>query len=115
MESPGSGVPEYITVDADVLILSGAPSESDVPIVVDATFKPSLANEGLPDDLWDQHIEAIVEGAKARLYKSPKKPYADLSLSAEARDTFVRAMGVARARASSGSTKVKRRVRAHFF
>lgn len=114
MDAP-SGLPEFMTVDADVLILSGAPTESGVDIVVEATFKPSLANEGLPNDLWDQHIEAIVEGAKARLYKSPKKPYTDLALSADARGAFLRLAGIARTRAAQGSTKARRRVRAHYF
>lgn len=110
-----TGMPEYMTVDADVLLLSGAPSESGVSIIVEATFKPSLTNQGLPDDLWAQHIEAIVEGAKSRLYASQAKPYSDLTLAGASRAAFIRLAGIARERASKGSTKARRRVRGTFY
>lgn len=108
-------VPEYMTVDIDELLLSCAPSESDIPIKVEGFFKPSMHCPGLPDDLWDQHIEAIVEGAKARLFRSQSKPYSDLNLAMLSEQSFRKAIGSARERSSKGSAKARRRVRAHFF
>ena len=115
IEHTETGVPEYMTVDADVLLLSCAPAESGIDIRVEAIFKPSMVNQGLPDDLWDQHVETIVEGAKALLYRSQAKPYTDLQLAGIARQEFINATGTARERASKGSARAIRRVRGHFF
>ena len=110
-----TGMPEYMTVDADVLLLSGAPRESGVPIIVEATFKPSLSSTTFPTELWDQYGEGIAEGAKARLYKSPGKPYTDLNMAAVATDAFNVACGKARVRVDRGMTTARTRVRSRFF
>jgi len=111
----GSGPPDYMTVEADSIILSPAPGESGKLIEVQATFKPALSATTFPDELWNQYIEGIVEGAKARLYASPSKPYTDLTLAAASRAAFVRAAGIARERASKGSTRARRRIRGTFY
>ena len=115
-EDPGTETtPQWMTVVEDTLYLHRAPLESGVLIKAECTFKPALTARGLPADLWNQHIEHIAEGAKARLYASQAKPYTDLNLAAIARDAFNREIGKAMARASRGSTRAARRVRAHFF
>lgn len=115
-EDPSSATtPEFMTVNAGVLWLHRPPLESGVEIKAEVTLKPLLTATGLPEDLWNEHIEHIVEGAKYRLYKSQAKPYTDLNLAALARDAFTRAMGVSGSRARRGSTRAARRVRAHYF
>lgn len=108
-------LPERMTVEGDTLMIHGVPRESGAEIKVEAIFKPSLAATGLPDDLWNQYIEGIVEGAKALLYSSPDKPYTSAGLAALARERFIQAAGVARARTDSGMVRSRRRVRSHFF
>jgi len=110
-----TGPPDHMCVVEDVLTLHPPPGEEGVTIKGRVHLKPSMAATGLPDHVWAQHIEAIVEGAKARLYASPKKPYTDLGMASVSRSAFLAGAGNARERAAKGSTRVARRVRAHYF
>ena len=110
-----SGPPEYMTIDGSAIVLHPAPMDDDVQILVEATFKPSLTSTTFPTPLWNQYGEGIAEGAKARLYKSPGKPYTDLNMAAVATDAFNVACGKARVRVDRGMTTARSRVRSRFF
>lgn len=110
-----TGPPDYMTVEGDAIVLYPAPPDSGVEILVEATFKPSLTSTTFPTELWNQYGEGIAEGAKARLYKSPGKPYTDLNMAAVATDAFNVACGKARVRVDRGMTTAHTRVRSRFF
>lgn len=112
---PVSGPPDYMTIEDGAIVLYPAPAESGAEILVEATFKPSLTSTTFPTTLWNQYGEGISEGAKARLYKSPGKPYTDLNMAAVATDAFNAAVGKARVRVDRGMTAPRQRVRARFF
>lgn len=108
------GPPEFMTVRGDAILLHPAPSESGVEILVEATFKPSLTSTTFPTELWNQYGETIADGAKARLYKSPGKPYTDLNMAAVAAGDFNAACGKARARIDRGMSTPRQRVRGYY-
>lgn len=115
VENGLSGVPQDMTIEGESVMLHPVPMESGVPIRVEATFKPSINATGFPSHLWDQYIEHIAEGAKARLYASQAKPYSDLQLAAVARENFNRGIGAAQVRSSKAKTAAVQRVRGRYF
>lgn len=51
-------------------------------------LKPTIAAAGLETFIWEEYREQIADGALARLYLSPGKPYTNLELGAAKRAMF---------------------------
>lgn len=61
-------------------------------IVVTLAVRPGTAGTGVSDDVFSRHAEDIAAGAKARLKRSPRKDWTDLTQAAIDQAVFDRAM-----------------------
>ena len=50
-------------------------------LTLDVVLRPAPNAYGVEDDIYTAHSEALASGAKARLMRSPKKPYTDFNLA----------------------------------
>ncbi len=109
-----SGTPSKIGYENQAIYLYPTPGEGGVAVRVDVMLQPALDATGLQDWMWSEHIEAIVKGAKARLYATQGKPYTDLTMASlmgqEFKDEISRAYWLT----SRASGRGRGRVRAHF-
>ncbi|MFN5350883.1 MAG: hypothetical protein ACK5A0_15350 [Polaromonas sp.] len=78
-------------------------------------LKPCLVATGIPDEFFNQFVEEICMGAKARLMLSPKKPYTDLSLGAANRQMFEDKIAETARKVEKSFSRTSRRVVAHYF
>ncbi|MFN8760251.1 MAG: hypothetical protein ACK5XA_15760 [Tagaea sp.] len=110
-----AGPPKFISYSDELLLVSPAPQDDGKEMRATVTLRPPLNAKGLEDQLWNDYIEAIVEGAKARLYLSQGKPYTETTLAAAASSKFKDAIRTAQWKVAKGQTRGRGRVRAHFF
>ncbi|MCY1167377.1 hypothetical protein D9M73_73380 [compost metagenome] len=84
-------------------------------VVLTVAVKPSNTATGVSNDLFANYVDEIATGAKARLQKTPKKPYTDLVSGGANQTTFdLRCSEIAwQVAKSHGQTA--RRTRASFF
>lgn len=110
-----SGVPTKISYSDQALYLSPTPAEGGVLVRADVALRPTLAATGLSDSLWALHIEAIVDGAKARLFSAQGKPYTDPNAGTEARFRFEAVIAREYWRTVKASSRGRGRTRAKMF
>lgn len=67
-----------------------------VPLTLRVAFAPTRDATTLDDDLVDEWDEAILQGARARLFRQPRKPWTDLLQSKVESDLFDAAKADAR-------------------
>jgi hypothetical protein len=75
-----TGTPEYILGGPAFLTLVPEPC-ADGTLAMVVALKPAPSSTGVDDTQYNEHREAIVHGAMARLMSSPKKPYTDPQLA----------------------------------
>ncbi len=75
-----TGFPEYVLGGPLAFTLAPKP-DIDGTLTLDVILKPSHIATGIEDFIFNEYAEPIVHGAKARLMRSPKKPYTDMGLS----------------------------------
>lgn len=78
-------------------------------LVIQASLKPANDAEGLDDALFDQYVEAIAMGAKARLMAQPLKVYSNPGASNFHRASFDDAMAVIKTRLWRGNSAARPR------
>lgn len=78
---------------------------------VDAVLKPSLDAYDVPDEYAAHHVEAIAQGALARLLRMPRTPWRSLEDAAVARAEFDKAITDAAGMAGVGHVQGRLRVR----
>ncbi|GAB3359077.1 MULTISPECIES: hypothetical protein [Giesbergeria] len=81
-------------------------------VATEVSLMPSHSSKGIPNDLFAQHAEDIVAGAKHRLFLIPAFLNGDLSMSAKA--VFEAAIAAKTVVAWRGATGSVPRVRARF-
>ncbi len=70
----------YMLEDRETLSLILTP-DSERALKIVACLKPTQDAKELPDDLYEDHIESIGFGAKARLFAMPGKPWSNPELA----------------------------------
>ncbi len=73
-------------------------------VAAEVALMPAKTGRGIPDDLFAQHSQDIVEGAKHRLMLIPKTVFYDASLAMNALTNFESAVGTKTVEAWKGST-----------
>ena len=68
-------------------------------------LKPTRASTTFPAVIYQRYIEAIANGAKARIMRIPKKPYTDFKLAAWYKGEFDGAIGDAMISTARGETR----------
>lgn len=112
---PAAGPPEYMSVIGNQFVLLPSPTTDGALCRVSVALRPSFKAVGLDDTLWAQHIEAIVDGAKARLYMSQGKPYTDATLGLESKQRFEDRISTEYWMRARSRARGRGRVRGHFY
>lgn len=89
--------------DRVLFTLTRALSEGAV-VSVEASLKPNKSALGLPDELYEQHCEDIVEGAKQRLMLTRNADFYAPDLAMVAKDAFESAIATKTVTAWKGAT-----------
>lgn len=73
-----TGKPIYLTrMNEREIVLVPKPEAPDQKLSVRAAFAPTRDSTGVGVDVYQYYIEAICDGARARLYAQPSTPYSD--------------------------------------
>lgn len=92
-----------VSVDRASFVLT-RPLGDGALIGVEVSLIPNKTGRGIPDDLFAQHSQDIVEGAKHRLMLIPKTAFYDSSLAMNALTNYESAVGTKTVEAWKGST-----------
>jgi hypothetical protein len=78
------GEPAYLTrVSAKEVIVVPTPDQAGNKITVRAAFAPTRQATGVGVDVFENYVEIVCNGARARLYNTPGQPYYDKSSAME--------------------------------
>lgn len=114
-QAGGNGTPEFISFNGESLQVWPPASVAGRQIWVEVAYRPSLTSKGLPDDVWSEHIDALVEGVKAKLKAMDKMPYSDMNGAKIANANYRDAMSTAGVAATKGYTRARTNSTARFF
>lgn len=108
-----TGQPEYFTHDGDKNAITLVPYPGAVyAVVIPAAWKPSEVNpETFPDDVMEDYHEEIAQGALARIFAMPLKPWTDLALAASYGGLFADGIQHAKRRIENAFAKPVRQVK----
>lgn len=109
------GSPEMCAWFNDALNLFPVPTLTGEEIQATLLVKPDTDSVGLPKELWDQHIDYLVWGARAELHASFNKPYSSPVDAAVNMSRFTEAANTERVRIETGGADVRLRTRPRFF
>lgn len=96
--SAGVASPDRVTVTTLTQLAVGA------DLQLQASLTCSRAATSIPDELMEQHIDALVAGARGRLMKKAGKAYTNLELAAAALAEFEAAIGAQAYSTHTGDT-----------
>ena len=103
--------PQYLTrIVPDELILVPMPMSSGGELKVRAALAPTRESTQVDDQLYEQFLEYIAYGARARLYNSPKQPYFDKPSALEFEKKFRSAISEVRTRVNKGLSRASVKV-----
>lgn len=111
----GNGNPEFLSYNGESLLLWPPAMVAGRQIWVEAAFRPSLASKGLPDEVWSEHIDALIEGVKAKLKLMKDMPFTDYDGARVAAANYRDAIGSAGVAATKGYTRARTNSTARFF
>ena len=114
-QEPGNGPPQWVSFDGESLLVWPAPAVAGRKIYVEAAFRPTMTAKGLPDDVWAEHVDAIVHGAKWQLKSMNDLPFTDSNGAERSYRLFRGAMATAAVAATKGYTRARTNARARFF
>jgi hypothetical protein len=80
-------------------------------VSITLALRPGPEGEGVGDDVFSKHVEAIAAGAKYRLLKMPRQPWTDLEQAALFKSEFDAGMHVAANRGFMHTSPSARRVK----
>ena len=96
----------YVYEGSNQIRLVGVPTAASVgAIEVRAIVKPSVGATTMHDELYDDHSEAIAEGALAELYNMSSQSWYDPGMAGQSKKEFENAADEARVRAGMSKTK----------
>lgn len=109
----GPGDPRYIIQKNDTTFsLYPVPKENKpLSIFMRVAMKPSRASTQVEDVLFEDYLETIAAGARARLMLMPGKPYTSPELALANKTLFDQGVNLARHRATMGNTRANIGVR----
>lgn len=111
------GAPQFITqVRPTQFYLVPKPTVSIANgLTLRVALKPSRASTGLETFLFEDYLDAITAGAKARLFAMPKKPWTDAGAASNQRDAFDTKIRETRDRVLRGYGPSRARVKPMYF
>lgn len=98
--------PQYVTrIIPTEVILVPMPVKTGGNLKIRAALAPTRDSTLVYDQLYEQYLEYIAYGARARLYNSPKQPYFDKTSAGEFEVRFRAAMSEVRAKVNKGLSR----------
>lgn len=110
------GSPRHYTVDGSTVRLVPYP-EQDIsePLVISFSVQPLLTAKGVADPIGQVHQDAMLAGAKSRLFRMSRKDWTDVAAAGIEEVEFRRLVNEARIRArNEGSSETDVRARGRF-
>lgn len=102
----------YYTRDTlDKIILVPTP-QNDLTdgLKIRGVLAPTRTSTSVEDFIFEDHLDAIAAGARARLYAIPGQPFSDVTLALLHRREFLAGVGEAKIKANKGMTRASLRV-----
>lgn len=97
-----TGTPLYWTADKANFTLWPTPVEDDTTVIVRSILIPTASTSVLPDMAASKYYEGILDGALARMYGHPAKPYSNPQYATYHLNRFRNAIGVAAGERKTG-------------
>jgi hypothetical protein len=98
--------PTYITrMIPTELVLVPMPVKSGGALKIRAALAPTRASSTIDSSVYEEFLEYIAYGARARLYNSPKQPYFDKPSAMEFEKKFRASISEVRARVNKGLSR----------
>lgn len=106
------GDPVYYTHTTPNSIVVVPTPQNDVAdsLKIRAVLCPTRASTTVEDFIYDDYLDTIAAGARARLYAIPGQPFSDMSLALLSRREFLAGVGEAKIKANKGMTRASLRV-----
>lgn len=99
---PSPMATRYYTQDSQgLLLIAGVPTVNGSMDVL-GSLAPTLASTGIDSVMAEDHYEALIHGAKARLMAIPQKPWSDPPLAAYHANAFESAISTANVGSAKG-------------
>lgn len=114
-ERPHQGMPFKATWDSGMLWLYPTPIASGIPLAATLACRPTHGAPGIPAQQWEDHIDAIVLGARELLHRSPGKPWTSADDAMLCGAEFQRQIEDWQVKARLQGTDAQRRVTAYYF
>lgn len=112
-----AGEPSYFLCDNPrSLILVPKPTAAlTAGLNLQVALKPTVTATDMDDDVYEDHFEDIVTGAKWRLFAMAGRPWSDKGLAEAHKTMFEDAIAKANLRAAKAFSRARLRSPAHFF
>ncbi len=109
----GPATPRWIfQKDERTFSLLPVPKENSVnAVTMRVALKPSRSSSGVEDVVWEDYMEIISQGARARLFMMPGTTFFDPKMAGINRLQFDQGINLARQRANRGHTRSNLSVR----
>ena len=107
-----SGSPQYITriIPTELVVVPMPSATSKNSLKVRAALAPTRDSVKVDSSIYEEFLEYIAYGARARLYGTPKQPYYDKSAAMEYEKRFRTAISEVRTRVNKGLSRAAVRV-----
>lgn len=111
------GMPRFFCADRPrQFILVPNPTDALLAgITGQIAITPTRSAEGVDDEMFEDHVESIVLGAKARLFRMKNRSWSDRNLANDNLALFNEEIAKARLRAAKAFSRARIRSPAHFF
>lgn len=101
----------YMRSSSSTMRMIPAPSSSETGVIgVRAALAPTRDASGIDTEIYEDYLEAIAMGARARLHAMPGQPFYDMALAMVCRRAFMAGIGEAKIRANKGLSRASVRV-----
>ena len=101
---------QLVSRDLKTFRLGGIGADGSV-VRVQAALVPSIASDGIPDELFEKYVDDIAHGVRAKIAAIPETPFYNPDLYMVERSAFEAAIAAKSVDAWRGLTKNTRRVR----
>lgn len=102
---------KYVQLDPTQIRLFPIPDKSVGTLYLTYTTKPTRTSTGIDDFIFDRYVEAIADGAIARLASMPNKPWSSPSVAATANVDFCNKKRDAKIEVNKSFTRAKLKVK----
>lgn len=100
------GNPAFVTrMLSSELIVVPQPATTGASLRIRAAYAPTRASTGVDSTVYEEYLEIIAFGARARLYNTPKQPYFDKASAIEFEKKFRVGITEARVRVNRSMTR----------